>query len=146
MLNAGLQLRPSKGAWTSWANAVGHHRRKGKSVGGATRCSVVMNAHWRIRCAGAGADDAWLLAEWSESFGFAPPGEFLLALPQKEPKALAPSSSPALRAGFLRSIAAPRGRHEWAVHGPIMPFAASCGSPLCTTTPLSRTKGAIGAV
>ena len=48
-----------------------------------------------------------------------------MALPQKEPKTLAPSSGPALRAGCLRSIAAPRVRHEWAVHGPVMPCAAS---------------------
>ena len=44
--------------------------------------------------------------------GFALLGEFLLALPQKEPKGLAPSSGPALLSGCLRSVIAPRGLGE----------------------------------
>ena len=44
--------------------------------------------------------------------GLALLGEFLLALPQKEPKGLAPSSGPALRSGYLRSVIAPRGLGE----------------------------------
>jgi hypothetical protein len=40
--------------------------------------------------------------------GSALTGGFLLALPQKEPKGLAPTSGPALRSGCVHSIAAPR--------------------------------------
>ena len=55
---------------------------------------------------------AGLLFEVAGSAGFALLGEFLLALPQKKPKGLAPSSGPALRSGCLRSVIAPRGLGE----------------------------------
>ena len=61
---------------------------------------------------------AGLLFEVTGSAGFALPGEFLLALPQKKPKGLAPSSGPALRAGSAHSIAAPRA----GLQGPSWPF------------------------
>ena len=53
-----------------------------------------------------------LIAGVAGSPGFALLGEFLLALPQKKPKGLAPSSGPALRFGCPRSVIAPRGLGE----------------------------------
>ena len=68
-------------------------------------------------------------------------GGFLLALPQKEPKGLAPTSGPPLRSGSVRSIVAPR----VGVQGPSLDLYASRGHPgrssLYTTIPLTLLKG-----